>query len=134
MFKLNFPKFSREKGDTGTGIGQILIIILLGVGLLLITLGGKKENETEKTPTKNEEERLADLCSSLDGVGECRVFIAYEERQISYSSRTETVIVGIAVLCEGGKNDNVRARLTSLIDGLYGIGTNRIKIDEIKRQ
>ena len=128
---MNFPKISLQKSDTGGSIGKILIILLLGVGLLLITLG-KGDTKTDETVyTPSEEERLSELCSSLSGVGRCKVYIAYEEKNISYTSRTERVIVGIAVLCEGGSKDSVKARLTSLIDGLYGIGANRIRIDEM---
>ena len=133
MFKLNFLNQNGKKSDTGKGYISIIIIILLGVGLLLLALGspgGKGEEEAQTVAS--DEERLAELCSSLSGVGRCRVYIAYEERGVSYTSRTEEVIVGIAVICEGGGNDTVKARLTSLIDSLFGIGTNRIRVDELK--
>ena len=129
---MNFPKSDRQKGEASAGYGRILIIILLGIGLLLVTLGGKKNESETVTDGPTEEERLAELCSSLSGVGRCQVYIAYEERRISYSSNTEKVIVGVAVLCEGGSNDGVKARLTALIDSLYGIGSNRIRIDQMK--
>ena len=130
MLKLNFLK--HDGTDADHGIGRILIIILLGVGLLLLTVGGREKSEENTAYTPDEEARLAELCSSLSGVGKCRVFIAYEERTVSYSSRTEKVIVGVAVICEGGGNDSVKARLTSLIDSLYGIGANRIRIDRME--
>ena len=129
---MNFLKKDGAKSDTGGSFGILVTVILLGIGLFLFTVGGKKAESDEAVSIPTEEERLAELCSSLTGVGKCKVFIAYDERSIPYTSRTETVIIGIAVLCDGADSDSVRARLTAMIDGLYGIGTNRIRIDKLE--
>ena len=101
--------------------------------MILLALGGGVDTAEDTTVEESDEERLADLCSSLAGVGRCRVFIAYEERPISYGSRTEKTIIGVAVVCDGGGSDTVKSKITSLIDGLYGIGTNRIKVYEMQK-
>lgn len=39
-------------------------------------------------------------------------------------------VTGIGVTCRGGKNETVRAELTSLLSAAFGVGTNKIYITE----
>ena len=39
-------------------------------------------------------------------------------------------VSGIGVTCRGGKNETVRAELTSLLSAAFGVGTNKIYITE----
>lgn len=71
------------------------------------------------------EARLADMCSEIDGVGECRVMITYSEDGES--------VYAVAVLCDGGDSVAVRERITELMVSLFGIGSNRISVLKIKK-
>ncbi len=75
------------------------------------------ENETEK--------RIAELCSSVEGVGKCRVMVTFEKTD---GKNEEARVYSVAVLCEGADNITVRARLVGLISSLYGIGSNRVSV------
>ena len=102
--------------------------ILLALFVLLIVLAAVF---TEKAPEdQGEEERIAQLCSSVDGVGECRVMITLEKDEDG--QQTDRVF-SVAVLCDGGDNVRVRARLTELITAIYGIGSNRVSIVKLKQ-
>ena len=103
----------------------LLLVALLALGaFLLIPFGG---GETEASST-TDEDRLAALCSSIEGVGECRVYITYSPSTRTESGRVESV----AVVCRGGASPQVRSELTSLISSLFGIGTNRISLARMK--
>lgn len=102
-----------------------LFAALLVVGALLIlpSWGGEKSDGA-----LTDEERLAALFSSIEGVGECRVYITYSPSSYSSSSRVESV----AVVCRGASSVAVRSELVEIIASLYGIGANRISVSKMK--
>lgn len=99
-------------------IGAVLL-----VGLLLILLSGLGGERTVETA--DEEERLAEMCSLIEGVGECRVMMTYRP------DTEEQQVYAVLVLCEGGDSVSVRERITSLFCSLYGIGSHRVEIQRL---
>ena len=91
----------------------MLLLPILALSLLLIGGTGQKTEEP-----KDLEERTAELCSQVSGVGECRVMITYRDDEV----------FAVAVLCDGADNIEVKHNLTSLISSLYGIGAHRVEI------
>ncbi|MBO7197060.1 MAG: hypothetical protein J6V80_07065, partial [Clostridia bacterium] len=69
----------------------------------------------------------AQMCSLIEGVGECRVMITYDP-----DSREERVYA-VLVLCEGADSASVRERITSSLSSVYGIGSHRIEIQKLNR-
>lgn len=100
-----------------TGAVKLLLPLILGVLLIAFSSIGSGEE-----PIATEEERTAELCSLVDGVGDCRVMITYREGD------GEEQVYAVAVLCDGAESVQVRAELTELICSLYGIGANRVKV------
>ena len=99
-----------------------LIAAVLGLGLLLIFLGTTAESRgAESVATM--EERIAEACTSVAGVGECRVFIYCDEGN---GEKVESVIV----ICDGAESVEVRYRLTEMLSSFFGIGSNRIRIEK----
>ena len=111
------------------------ILVILMVGLLLIVFGAlNKESEANTLEvSRSEEERVADFCSSVVGVGECRVLITYQNLGDKYGKSERNEIVGIAVLCEGADKMSVKEKLIEILSSLYGIGTNRISVEKLKK-
>ena len=103
--------------------GARLLLPLLLIGIVLLVAGAFSDKSSEE-PLSSEEERLGALCSGVEGVGECRVMISYEETGRNSSDK----VVGVAVVCEGGGSVAVQNRICMLITSLYGIGANRICI------
>lgn len=126
---------SRSVKELLSGGGIYKVGLLLGLGLLLVFFGISGGGESEGTPVGavSEEERIAELCSSLSGVGDCRAVIHYRTESAGYGKEDRTVIEGIAVVCEGGESDEVKKRVTSLLSSLYGIGSNRITVEKMKK-
>ena len=103
----------------------VLFAVLLVVGAFLAFPDwGEAQTAAELT----DEERLATLFSSIEGVGECKVYITYSSSSHSSSVRVESV----AVVCRGASSVAVRSELTAIITSLYGIGANRISISKMK--
>ena len=105
----SFFEFMRTKGAS-----PIWLLPILALSLLLIGGTGQKTEESIGL-----EERTAELCSQVSGVGECRVMITYKDSD---------EVFAVAVVCQGGDDVDVQQNLTSLICSLYGIGAHRVEI------
>ena len=117
-----FFKHLKEKRDLGR------IILILAVGLLLIIIGSGSGGESETVET-GIEERLAAVCSDVDGVGECYVLVYYSPVK---SRSEEPTVESVIVVCEGADSVDVRLRLTEMISAFFGIGTNRVRVEKMQ--
>lgn len=117
------------------------LLILLGLILILsssFSEDAKNENRNEIVTLDEYKERLEEeireLCSSVDGVGKCRVTVTFERGEQNVykgSSVIETKpprVQGISVVCRGADSDRVRIQLTELLTALFDIGSNRVAI------
>ena len=107
---------------------MILIILLIAVGALLVFSSPSEDAVGED----DLEVRLEELCSSLAGVGSCRVMVTYNVVGKTYASEGRKVVESVTVVCKGADKVGVRAELTTMLSSLFGIGTNRIHISKMK--
>ncbi len=98
---------------------KILPLLILGAALILFGVIFSSDDAKEAKTGLTDEESLAVLCSSIEGVGECSVRVNYGE---------EGKVYAVAVVCNGAENSEVRARLIDLFTSLYGIGANRVTV------
>ncbi len=105
---------------------SIKLIIAVGIGILLLILGitfGKED----VTDNNDMEERVSEICSSVDGVGECRVLIYYRSGS-GYDA--ENAVESVLIVCDGGDSPEVKLKLSKILSSLFGIGANRIRIEK----
>ena len=103
---------------------SLWLIGLLALGVVFILLGSGVE---VTQPTVDEEARVSEMCSLMDGVGECRVMM-------TYSPDDDSRVYAVLVLCEGADSITVREKITSLFCSLYGIGSHRVEIQRLNKQ
>lgn len=119
-----------------------LILLLFIVGAVLLTfsfaVGGEGEQKiSEQGQTLAEykaelESSLADFCSSVAGVGRCRVMVSFSEGESleykgsSLIGSSPPKVLGVTVLCKGGSSARVKAELSEMLSALFDIGENRI--------
>ena len=106
-----------------SGGGKRILAVLLAAVLLL---GAALITRTDGEPsalTSADGESLSELCSSVEGVGRCRVTLVYDSEGNAFAA---------AVICDGADDPRVRARLTDMLTTLLGIGSNRISILKFK--
>ena len=101
----------------------IIAAVILVFGAVLLMLGGSLTGDGERD-SYTLEERTAELCSLVDGVGECQVMITYGEDDSVYA---------VAVLCDGAEVLSVRQEITELATSLFGIGANRVTVLKISK-
>lgn len=100
--------------------GKTLIFMLAVVALVALVIHAQSQAAVDEVEAPvSEESELSELCSSVAGVGRCRVTVVLD---------SDGSVSAVAVVCEGGDSLTVRARLTELITTLYGIGSNRVSI------
>lgn len=118
------------------------VVLLVSLGIMLLAFsssGGEEHSAVASEMTLEEykrrtEEELSELCSSVEGVGKCRVTLTFErgaENSYKGSNLIESKppkVLGVSVVCRGGDLDSVKSELTSLFQALYGIGSNRISV------
>jgi hypothetical protein len=119
------------------------VAALIAVGILLILISsslGEKRNESKTAEVTLEaykeslERELVSLCSDIDGVGKCRVFITFERGALNTYKGSAVVetkpprVLGVTVVCRGADSDSVRGALIDMITALFGIGSNRVAV------
>ena len=150
-----------------------LILIVLGIlaGVALLFLGNHEESKEVEAPTevynlsedeliiyqKHLEERVRDLCATVNGVGSVTAIVTLEggfssEYAVEYKdgneeyvilgsgssqtglflSRTAPRIAGIGVVCQGGNDARVQKELTSLLSAAFDLPSNRIYVTQGK--
>ncbi len=84
-----------------------LLILVLGIILMLLPSGSAKSEEAEG------DERIQQMLSSVEGVGEAQVIISDN---------------GVVVVCRGAENAAVRLDIIRAISAYTGFGSDRITI------
>ena len=121
----------------------VLIAILMVCGLMMILFStasfsssddGRAGEESLQEYKERLEKELSELCSSVRGVGKCRVSVSFErgaEHTYKGSMLIESKppkVLGITVVCRGADSDSVRAEISGMLTALFDIGTNRISV------
>lgn len=84
------------------------------------------------------EEELGEMCSSIKGVGRCRVTVSFSEGEsLEYKGSTligsrPPRVLGVCVVCEGAELDGVKSALSECMRSLFDIGSNRISVMKMK--
>ncbi len=113
--------------------------LILGLVLILAFPSEKTDSAQTMETTLEEykeqkEKELAELCSSVKGVGRCSVTLSfkkgaeniYKGNKLTESKPPE--VLGVIVVCRGADSDRVRAELTELFTALFDIPSTRIAI------
>ena len=120
----------------------VSIILLLSIGIFLLSISSSsfsKQETYEAEETLDEykmrmESELSDICSSVSGVGKCRVTLTFErgeERVYKGSSLIESrppKVMGVTVVCRGADSDIVKGEIVRMMSALFDIGANRIAV------
>ena len=114
----------------GVGKKLALAVAVLILGALMVLFGGAEREETEERDAL--EAQLEEMCSSLSGVGSCRVMITYKVTEGRYGSSGTKTVESVAVVCKGADKVGVRRELTEMMTALFGIGANRIYVSKMK--
>ena len=118
-----------------------ILLLLLGIVLIFSSSVSRSEKQTDESRDVSLDEykaslekQVASLCSAVEGVGECKVFITLERGEQNVykgSSVIETKpprVLGVSVICKGAESDLTRQRLTEMMTALFDIVSNIVAI------
>lgn len=118
---------------------KYIIWILLGVLVLVMAIPTgnttEKSNVDSNTNVQGDlEERLKNVLSSMEGVGEVEVMITTQEKENSLFE-TENVggeVLGVVVVAQGAGTATVDKKILEAVEALFGIEAHKISIVKMK--
>lgn len=111
-------KFVKNKNNL-----TVIIILIIGV-VLMTAFGGQKKDIKSSQKGADEEVRLGEILSKIEGVGEVSVMISYEDNEKGEGERP----AGIVVAARGADNPKVKTAIYRAAEASLNIGANRICI------
>jgi hypothetical protein len=118
----------------------IIACLLLGVFFLFSSPSafGEEKGETDRAELSEYkaalEKELSEVCSSVKGVGRCRVTVTFSRGEgLIYKGSTllesrPPKVMGVTVVCKGADSDAVRAEIVGMMTALFDIGANRVSV------
>ena len=145
-------KSSRNRAALAVAVGVLAMLLILLSEIFPQTEQNAPAGQEENTLAYQTqlEQRLENLISQMNGAGKTTVMITLETGEEAIyaldtqsgvllddgSALTETVcqpqIRGVAVLCDGGGDVRVAARITELLTSLLDLPSNRICVEQRK--
>lgn len=113
----------------GNKKNQWLILLLVGILLVVIaipTKSGTKEKsvvDSKNWSTSDTEQRLENILSQMQGIGEVHVMITY---------RQENEVEGVVVVAEGGEQGVIVQKITEVVRALFDVDSHKIKVIDSK--
>ena len=123
---------------------RVILAVLAILGILFAILFSLPEGESNTDGDSLSEykarleDELGDMCSSISGVGRCRVTVTFSEGEAleykgsSLVGSTPPRVLGVCIVCEGAEADSVRSALSDCMRSLFDIGSNRVSIMKMK--
>ena len=132
---MNFS-FLKEKGS------KYIIWILLGILVLVMVIPTEskvtKEEayESEQTLKGELEDKLEQVLSAMEGVGEVRVMITVKESssELFTEEKENGEVLGVVVVAEGAGNARVDSKIMDAVKALFGIEAHKISIVKMRLQ
>jgi stage III sporulation protein AG len=115
-------------------------VLIFGISFLVLTPDFDKKETTESETMQlsqykeNLEAELADICSSVEGVGKCRVIVTFSrgaENTYKGSALIESKppkVMGVSIICRGADSSEVRSKLIEMMTSLFDVGSNRVSV------
>ena len=105
--------------------GSQWLLLLLAAALMLWTLTGK--NTAATSSMTDDESRIAAVLSQIEGAGETRVVIFYQEEKGSFGGESKTP-AGAVIVSRGAEDLSVRLKLLAAVQTLLGLSQNAVEV------
>ena len=123
---------------------KLLLVLLVLIGVILIFSSSFTPEKAEKESDeyiKVLENKLEEFLLNVDGINKVKVIITLDsslpnDENTGYYGKTDTTLPyvrGVVIACTNGGSDKVKAEITDIVSKYLGIGSNKVKITDIKR-
>lgn len=114
---------------------NLMIICVIVIGVMLMTSFSKTDSGREDMTVPNsQEEKLEKILSEIDGAGDVRVMLTYEntyEKSNTFDGSTATdnaTVRGVIVTADGADNVRIKYELTKAVAAVLGVEAHKICI------
>lgn len=134
-----------KSSEKGTKIIFAVGIVLI-IAIFLFSISGEREKKAQDNPSQEAlvseidqyeqklEERVKEIVSKIQGVGDIHVMITlekteeslYGKRDSSVSATLTPTVKGAVVVCSGSKNAVVKEKVTEAVCKALGISAARV--------
>ena len=112
-----------------------LLALMALMGVLLMLGDNGNEIKEDGGPAAFMEEKIKQLCESVEGVGDVKVAVTVESYlRSSAGTQYSSDVRGIGIVCRGGDDPSTAQKLLSLISAACDVPTNRIYITGGKKE
>ena len=123
-------------------VGGLLILVIAFSGVFGRSGGSVRQQDTVGTAEELSEyesrleQRLTDILSQIEGVGNVRVMVTLENTgQTEYGKNADMRIAvtapevrGVIVVCDGGDSITIKEKVINAVSGAFGINTLHISV------
>ncbi len=108
---------------------QWLILLLVGILLVVIAIPTKSGTEEKSVgdlkewSTSETEQRLENILSQMQGIGEVHAMITYKQ---------DNQVEGVVVVAEGGEQGVIVQKITEVVRALFDVDSHKIKVIDSK--
>ena len=125
----------------------VKIIMVVGAVIMIMIalsgIGGINSGKSGNAPgydlagyERALEERLANILSDIDGVGDISVMVTLDtSEKTEYGKNSDMLLSvtaprvrGVIVVCDGGDSITVKEKVTEAVKGVFGINTAHISV------
>ena len=109
----------------GNKKNQWLILLLVGILLVVIAIPTKSGTEekgvvdSKEWSTSETEQRLENILSQMQGIGEVHAMITYKQ---------DNQVEGVVVVAEGGEQGVTVQKITEVVRALFDVDSHKIKV------
>lgn len=113
----------------GNKKNQWLILLLVGILLVVIAIPTKSGTEekgvvdSKEWSTSETEQRLENILSQMQGIGEVHAMITYKQ---------DNQVEGVVVVAEGGEQGVTVQKITEVVRALFDVDSHKIKVIDSK--
>ena len=109
---------------------------------------GTQTDEKKQGEMPDTEEKLEDILSKIEGVGNVKVMITYKQNQTSQNTLGESFLYrtdesdyecsvsdveGVLVVCEGGNRAETIELISETIQALFPVDVHKIKVTRLRK-
>lgn len=114
---------------------NLMIICVIVIGVMLMTSFSKTDSGREDMTVPNsQEEKLEKILSDIDGAGDVRVMLTYEniyEKSNAFdvsATPDNATVRGVIVTADGAENMKIKYELTKAVAAVLGVEVHKICI------
>lgn len=115
-------------------IKKYYIILLLVTGLFIIAISGNEKNDRLTASFDHShyaqklEQKISTIISMMDGAGECEVVVNIDSSSVNEKTKEQIIpaVSGVAIICDGGNDINIKNSIINAVSTLLGIGSNKV--------